>query len=66
MIRTTLLRQRLVAVHLAGLVLLNYPLIALFDRPIGWLGIPAIYLYLFIVWLGLILTMAWVSRERKA
>jgi hypothetical protein len=59
--RSVLTRQRLAAVFLAGLLLFNYPLIALFDRPVEWLGIPLLYLYVFGVWAGLIGAMAWIA-----
>ncbi len=59
--RSTLSAQRLVAVFLAGVVLLNYPLLSLFDQPTSWLSIPGLYVYLFVVWTGLIAVMAWIS-----
>ncbi len=59
--RSTLSAQRLVAVFLAGVVLLNYPLLSLFDQPTSWLAIPGLYVYLFVVWTGLIAVMAWIS-----
>lgn len=59
--RSTLSAQRLVAVFLAGVVLLNYPLLSLFDQPTSWLAIPGLYVYLFVVWAGLIAVMAWIS-----
>lgn len=45
-------RQRLVALSLLGIPLLTFPLVGV---PSGYfLGLPAIYLYLFGVWAGLI------------
>jgi hypothetical protein len=57
-------RQRLAALGLLAIPLLTYPLLGL---PNGQLaGIPAIYLYLFGVWAGLILLAALVAeREGK-
>lgn len=55
-------RQRLAALGLLAIPLLTYPLLGL---PHGQLaGIPAIYLYLFGVWAGLIFLAALVA-ERK-
>jgi hypothetical protein len=54
-------RQRLAALGLLGLPLLTYPLLGL---PNGQLaGIPAIYLYLFGVWAGLIVLAAVVAER---
>ena len=48
--RTMLTVQRLVAVFLAGFVLFNYPILALFDRAATLPGVPLIFVYLFAVW----------------
>jgi hypothetical protein len=51
-------RERLVGVALAGAVALNFPLLWLASGA-GWpLGIPALYLYLFLVWAGVIALVA--------
>lgn len=55
-----LIRQRLVALCLAGLLLLFSPVVMLFERPVAWLGIPLLYLYLFGIWAGLIAASAWI------
>ena len=52
--RKGLAGQRLVAVFLAGMLLLNYPILSLFDRPASLFGLPLLHVYLFSVWLGLI------------
>jgi uncharacterized membrane protein len=46
--------QRLVALCLLGALLFNYPILALFNRPVLFLGIPLIYAYIFAVWAALI------------
>jgi hypothetical protein len=56
--------QRLVALFLLGCLLLNYPLLSLFNRFGTVLGIPIIYFWLFAVWALLIALMALVV-ERK-
>ncbi len=54
-------RQRLAALGLLGIPLLSYPLLGL---PQGeWLGLPAIFIYLFGVWAGLIAVAAWLAER---
>jgi hypothetical protein len=54
-------RQRLVALGLLGIPLFSYPLLGL---PQGeWLGMPAIFIYLFGVWAGLIAIAAWLAER---
>ncbi|MDD2885923.1 MAG: hypothetical protein PHT48_12885 [Dechloromonas sp.] len=55
-------RQRLVALGLLGIPLLSYPVLGL---PQGdWLGLPAIFVYLFGVWGGLIAGAAWLAERQ--
>jgi hypothetical protein len=56
---------RLVALFLLGLLLLNYPLLQLFERPGEVFGIPLLYAYVFAVWALLILLMALVLEKRN-
>ena len=51
-------RERLVALALLGLLALNYPLVALFNHTTLVLGIPLLYLYLFVAWLVVIVLVA--------
>ena len=51
-------KERLVALVLLGILLFNEPLLGLFDRLQLWLGIPLLYLYLFIAWGAFILLAA--------
>lgn len=60
--RFSLGRQRLVALALLGLVLLNPPML---NTQAGDSGLAA-YLYLFGVWAGLIALAAWIAEGRKA
>jgi hypothetical protein len=62
--RRILTGERLVAVFLCGCVLFNYPLLALFDRPTDFFGVPLIYAYVFAAWAGLIAVMAWFIERR--
>ncbi|WP_319525350.1 hypothetical protein [uncultured Desulfosarcina sp.] len=55
---------RLIGLFLLGLLLFNFPLISLFNRPALLLGIPVLYFYLFAVWLLVILLMLLISRSK--
>jgi len=56
--------QRLAALFLLGLVLFNYPLLAVFNVPGTLLGIPVLYAYVFLAWAVLIALMALVIERR--
>ncbi len=53
-------RERLIALCIFGLLALKYPLLALFNRSATWLGIPVLFLYLMLVWGGVIIVTAWI------
>lgn len=55
--------QRLVALALAGALALNYPLLSLFDSAAPVLGVPLLWLYLFVVW-GLLIVLVAATLER--
>ena len=57
-------RGRLVVLAVAGLLLLNYPLLELFNEPATGLGVPVFYLYLFLVW-GVFIALVALALERK-
>ena len=57
--------QRLVALCLLGVLLFNYPLLAVFNVPATVFGIPVLYAYLFVVWGTLIALMARVVERRR-
>jgi len=52
--------QRLVALCMLGLLLFNYPILALFNVPATVFGIPVLYAYVFAAWSLLIACMALV------
>jgi hypothetical protein len=54
-----LIGQRLVLVFLLALVMLNDPVMSLFDKGKTLLGLPLIYVYLMVVWAGLIGLIGW-------
>ena len=63
--RPSIKGPRLVAVFLLGVLLLNYPLLQLFERPGEVLGIPLLYVYVFAVWAFVIALMALVLEKRS-
>lgn len=63
--RTLLTGPRLAATFLLGCVLLNYPVLSLFARPVEVLGVPLLYAYVFVVWAFLIALMAVVVELLK-
>jgi hypothetical protein len=61
------INKRLVALFLLGCVLLNYPILSLFNLEILIFGLPLLCVYLFGVWFLLISLTALVTlfRSRK-
>jgi hypothetical protein len=57
--------QRLLVLFVFGCIALNYPLLDLFNMPVLWFGIPALYLYLFIFWFIFIAFIAIVAERKK-
>ena len=62
--RSRLTGARMVALFLLGGLLLNYPLLFLFDRTVDLFGVPLLYLYVFVSWAGLIAALALVIERR--
>ena len=60
---TRLTGQRLIALFLLGLLLLNYPIFSLFAGATNMLGIPLLYVYVFFVWAFLIALMALILER---
>ena len=56
---------RFVALCMLGVVLFNFPVLALFNVPGTFLGVPAIYAYIFAAWAALIALMAAVAEARE-
>ena len=63
MIRDNLKGQRLVALFLLGVLLLNYPLVSLFAGMAEIAGVPLLYVYVFFAWALLIAAMALVVER---
>lgn len=49
--------QRLIAAFLFGLLVFNYPILALFNQDATLYGIPLLFIYIFGIWLLLIVVM---------
>ncbi len=55
--------QLLVALCGAGVLLLNFPLLLILDKPLTVLGLPLLPVALFGIWAGLIAALALASRD---
>jgi hypothetical protein len=62
MARPKRISERLVALFLLGGVLMFPPLLGVFNQQLRFLGLPLLYLYLFVAWAALILLTAAVVR----
>ena len=58
--------DRLIALFLLGVLLLMPPMMAIFNVERLVLGIPLLYLYLFVAWILLVCLVALVLRPRRA
>lgn len=54
----------LMALAAAGLLLLNFPLLLIWDRGGEVFGLPMLPVLLFLIWAGLIAALAWISESR--
>lgn len=64
MLSMTQRTERLVVLAVIGVLALNYPALSLFAYGGLVFGFPVLYLYLFLVWVGLIVLVAAII-ERK-
>lgn len=56
--------KRLIGLFLLGYLLLNFPLLSLFDLPQMVLGYPLLYGYIFCVWVLLIILVILIFSDR--
>jgi hypothetical protein len=56
--------RRLAGLFLLGMLLFNFPLLYLFNRPVLVWGIPVLYLYLFAGWSLIIFLILMISRSK--
>jgi hypothetical protein len=57
--------QRLIALCMFGALLLNYPVLAFFNQPVLFAGIPLGYAYLFAAWALLVALLAVTVTRRS-
>jgi hypothetical protein len=55
---------RLVVLAVLAFALFNYPLLSLFDVDVIVLGVPLVWVYVFVCWGGLIALVGLATRER--
>jgi len=55
-------KTRLICLFLLGMLLLNYPLLSLFNLPRLVMGIPLVYVYIFSVW-GLLIVLVGLAAR---
>jgi hypothetical protein len=58
-----LVGQRLAALFVAALLLLNFPLLSLWDHDVRVGGLPLFPLALFGIWAAMIVAVAWVVER---
>jgi hypothetical protein len=56
-------REQIIILFVVGALALNYPILALFDHRVLPLGIPLLYLYLFVLWLTVIVLTAFIAEH---
>ncbi|MGY2134053.1 hypothetical protein ACW9KT_17615 [Hymenobacter sp. HD11105] len=57
--------QRLLFLSFLFAVLLNFPLLAVFDRAGRLGGIPVLYLYVLLAWITVVVLTGWLVRSIK-
>lgn len=57
--------NKLIFLFILFLIMLNYPILSIFDRREIWFGIPALYFYLFFLWMAAIISIAFIVRNKK-
>jgi hypothetical protein len=57
--------QRLLAVFALGWLLLNFPLLSVWDRSVIVWGIPLLPAALFVGWAVLIVLLAWITERSQ-
>ena len=57
--------QRFVALCILGILLFNFPLLALFNVSGTVFGVPVLYAYIFGAWITLIVLMALAAESKR-
>jgi hypothetical protein len=55
--------QRFVALCMLGVVLFNFPVLALFNVGGSVLGVPVLYAYIFAAWALVIALLCWLAER---
>jgi hypothetical protein len=55
--------HRFIALCMLGVVLFNYPILALFNVNGTLFGVPVLYVYVFVAWAALIAMLAYVAES---
>ena len=63
--RTNVKNEQLVALFLLGCTLFSYPFLQIFNLRAFVFGIPTLYLYLLVAWMGMIAVGAIVVGRRE-
>lgn len=58
------MRTRLVVLAVLAFALFSYPLLRVFDQDVIVLGVPLVWLYVFVSWAVLIVLVALTVRDR--
>ena len=58
--------QRVAALFALGVLVFSWPVMALFNLPGRWLGVPVLYLWLFGCWIALIAAVAWIVERHRS
>ena len=57
-------RQRLIGLFFLGLILFNFPIIALFSEAGWFFNLPVLYVYIFLAWILIILSTALILKRK--
>lgn len=55
--------QRLIALFVLGWALINFPMLGLWDVDASWFGLPVFPAAIFLLWMVLIVTTAWLVER---
>ena len=58
-------REYIYILFIAGFIGLNYPVMSIFNHLVLLLGIPLLYLYIFLVWLTIIVLLAVIMEKSR-
>lgn len=58
-------REYIYILFMVGIIALNYPVMSIFDRQVLPLGIPLLYLYIFLIWLAIIVLLAVIMEKSR-